>query len=153
MSMIFKGKYIVFSLFLLTAIIGASFIYLGPKALQTNPGVLHLGIRYADEFSIDFTRFPKGGPGAVLEIYDENQVLIDRYENLSMGRNLIPIDPEKFKHRLYSFHISAPSYKSVQIEVQNQNRILSAINNHTEKENVLIEPNLLGVRLEPIETN
>ena len=149
--MIFKGKHIVFSLFLLTAIIGASFIYFGPKALQTNPGVLHLGIRYADEFSIDFTRFPKGGPGAVLEIYDQNRILIDRHENLSMGRNLIPIDPKKFKDTLYSLHISSPSYKSVYIEVQNQNRILSARNNHTEKENVLIEPNLLGVRLEPIE--
>ena len=56
MSMIFKGKIIVFTLFLLTTVMGALFIYFGPKAIETNPGVLHLGIRYSDEFSVDFPK-------------------------------------------------------------------------------------------------
>ena len=66
--MMFSGKFVVFSLIVLTGIVGALFIYMGPKALQTNPGVFHIGIRYADEFGIEFTRYPKGGPGATLEI-------------------------------------------------------------------------------------
>ena len=47
--MIIRGKYVVFSLMLLTTIVGALFVYLGPKTLKTSPGVLHLGVRYSDE--------------------------------------------------------------------------------------------------------
>ena len=52
MSMMFNGKFVVLSLFVLTGIVGALFVYIGPKALQTNPGVFHLGIRYADEYGM-----------------------------------------------------------------------------------------------------
>ena len=79
MSMMFNGKFVVLSLFVLTGIVGALFVYIGPKALQTNPGVFHLGIRYADEFSMEFTRHPKGGPGALLEIIDSMGQTIERF--------------------------------------------------------------------------
>ena len=59
MSMIFNGKFIVICLFLATSCIGFMFIRLGPTALKSSPGVFHLGIRYADETSISFTKYPK----------------------------------------------------------------------------------------------
>ena len=147
MSMIFKGKTIVFTLFLLTAVLGALFIYFGPKAIETNPGVLHLGIRYSDEFSVDFTRFPKGGPGAVLEIFDAQEQLIARYENLTMGRNLIPISTEKFKNQRYTLKISAPTYESITIKANNNERVLRPINSQQKLDNLIFEPNLIGIRL------
>ena len=94
--MMFSGKFVVFSLIVLTGIVGALFIYMGPKALQTNPGVFHIGIRYADEFGIEFTRYPKGGPGATLEIINSEGELIGRFDKLVMGRNLIPIDSTQY---------------------------------------------------------
>lgn len=151
--MIFKGKHIVFFLFLLTAAIGAMFIYLGPKAIQSNPGVLHLGIRYSDEFTVDFTRFPKGGPGAVLEIYDLSGQIVQQHRDLSMGRNLIPIHSEKYKDHLYTIKISAPSYKSVRIQAQNIHRTLIPAEDFVESEQILFEPNLIGVRLKPLTDN
>ena len=103
--MLFSGKFIVFALIVLTGVVGALFIFMGPKALQTNPGVFHLGIRYADEFGIEFTRYPKGGPGAVLEIIDSKGQIVERFDGLVMGRNLIPIDTNKFQENTYRLKI------------------------------------------------
>ena len=147
MSMIFKGKIIVFTLFLLTAVMGALFIYFGPKAIETNPGVLHLGIRYSDEFSVDFSRFPKGGPGAVLEIFDAKEQLIDRYENLPMGRNLIPISIGKFKNQRYTLKISAHSYESIMIKANNEERVFRPAASQEQLDNLIFKPNLIGIRL------
>ena len=158
--MIFSGKFVVFSLIVLTSAIGALFIYMGPKALETNPGVFHLGIRYADEFGIEFTRYPKGGPGAVLEIIDSTGQLIERFDGLVMGRNLIPIDSSKFQEDIYRLKISAKDYYSQTITAELEGKIFSPTvdvltlnqeqDDFSERYDFSFRDNLLGVRLYPM---
>tara|TARA_X000000368_G_scaffold323959_1_gene261023 strand:+ start:127 stop:645 length:519 start_codon:yes stop_codon:yes gene_type:complete len=115
--MIIRGKYVVLSLFALTFFVGAFFVFLGPKALNTSPGVLHLGIRYSDERSVDFTRHPKGGPNAKLIVSDLNGKVINVYDYLKLGRNLIPI-----KQNIYTNHtdvrllLVADGYKAIALD-------------------------------------
>ena len=90
--MMFKGKFVVLALLFLTGGVGALFIALGPKALKTSPGVFHLGIRYADELTMDFTQHPKGGPGARLQIFDSEGKRVLEQGAMQIGRNLIPLD-------------------------------------------------------------
>jgi hypothetical protein len=159
MSMMFSGKFVVFALIILTSVVGALFIYMGPKALKTNPGVFHLGIRYADEFGIEFTRYPKGGPGAVLEIINSKGQSIERFEGLVMGRNLIPIDGTKFPDKTYSLKISANDYHAQIIPAQLENKTFSPTADAATLNESLDDPNanydfsfrdnLLGVRLYP----
>ena len=156
-----SGKLIVLALIILTGVVGAMFIYIGPKALQTNPGVFHLGIRYADEFGIEFTRYPKGGPGAVLEIIDSNSQIVDRFDGLVMGRNLIPIDTTKFQENTYFLKISSNDYYSQIIPANLKNKTFSPTTDAIELNNdqsvsdtyfdFSFRDNLLGVRLYPLE--
>ena len=158
--MMFSGKFIVFSLIVLTAIVGALFIYIGPKALQTNPGVFHLGIRYADEFGIEFTRYPKGGPGATLEIISSKGELIGRFDRLVMGRNLIPIDSKQYNSGKYFLKISAKDYHLQIIPALLENKTFSplldskTLNEKNDNKGTFYDfsfrDNLLGVRLYPI---
>ena len=148
MSMIFKGKYIVFSLFLLTTIFGALFIYMGPRVLETSPGVLQLGIRYSDEFSVAFTQYPKGGPGATLEIFDAGGQLIHSHKKLSIGRNLIPIYRNLNDHEIYTFKISAENYATVVIEAENEGRLFKPTEDQKIPAGVSFKPNLLGLKLQ-----
>ena len=159
MSMMFSGKFVVFALIILTGVVGALFIYIGPKALETNPGVFHLGIRYADEFGIEFTRYPKGGPGAVLEIINSKGEIIEQFEGLVMGRNLIPIDSTKFPESNYRLKISANDYHSQIIPAQLENKTFlptadaTTLNQSLDNPNAVYDfsfrDNLLGVRLYP----
>ena len=156
----FNGKYIVFSLFALTGIVGALFIYMGPKALQTNPGVFHLGVRYADEFGVEFTRYPKGGPGATLEIISSKGELVGRFDKLVMGRNLIPIDSTQYIEGNYLLRVSATDYQVQSIPAQLVNKtflptsdalILNQENDNTGTYyDFSFRENLLGVRLYPL---
>ena len=156
----FNGKYIVFSLFALTGIVGALFIYMGPKALQTNPGVFHLGVRYADEFGVEFTRYPKGGPGATLEIISSKGELVERFEKLVMGRNLIPIDSTQYVAGNYLLRVSATDYQIQSIPAQLEHKTFSPIsdaptlnqenNNTGTYYDFSFRDNLLGVRLYPL---
>lgn len=160
--MMFSGKFVVFSLIVLTGIVGALFIYMGPKALQTNPGVFHLGIRYADEFGIEFTRYPKGGPGATLEIINSEGELIGRFDKLLMGRNLIPIDigSTQYTEGDYMLRISANDYQIQCIPAQLEHKtflpIFDAPTLNQENRNkstyydFSFRDNLLGVRLYPL---
>ena len=158
--MMFSGKFVVFSLIVLTSIVGALFIYMGPKALETNPGVFHLGIRYADEFGIEFTRYPKGGPGATLEIINSRGELIGHYDKLVMGRNLIPIDSTQYTEGDYILRISANDYKIQSIPAQFEHKTFSPIfgaqtlkqenRNQSNSYDYSFRDNLLGVRLYPL---
>ena len=158
--MMFSGKFVVFSLIVLTGIVGALFIYMGPMALKTNPGVFHLGIRYADEFGIEFTRYPKGGPGATLEIINSKGELIGRFDKLVMGRNLIPIDSTKYKEGTYRLRISANDYQVQIIPAQLEHKTFSPTSdaltlnqgNHNTGTyyDFSFRENLLGVRLYPL---
>lgn len=161
--MMFKGKYVVFALFLLTGIVGALFIYIGPKALQTNPGVFHLGIRYADEFGMEFTRYPKGGPGATLEIVDKGGKLIEQFKGLVIGRNLIPIDSSKLTEDEYLLRVLATDYHTQTIPAKLKNKTFSpmvdAITLNEGSDSIesfydfTFDDNLLGIRLYPISPN
>ena len=156
----FNGKYIVFSLFGLTGIVGALFIYMGPKALQTNPGVFHLGVRYADEFGVEFTRYPKGGPGATLEIICSKGKLVGRFDKLVMGRNLIPIDSTQYVAGNYLLRVSATDYQVQSIPAQLEHKTFSPTSDAPtlNQENDItgtyydfsFRDNLLGVRLYPL---
>lgn len=158
--MMFSGKFVVFALIILTGVVGALFIYIGPKALETNPGVFHLGIRYADEFGIEFTRYPKGGPGAVLEIINSKGETIEQFEGLVMGRNLIPIDSTKFLENNYRLKLSANDYHTQIIPAQLKNKTFSPTADAATLNQSLDDPNanydfnfrdnLLGVRLYPL---
>ena len=158
--MMFSGKFVVFSLIVLTGIVGALFIYMGPKALQTNPGVFHIGIRYADEFGIEFTRYPKGGPGATLEIISSEGELIGRFDKLVMGRNLIPIDSTQYSAGNYLLRISANDYKVQSIPAKLEHKTFLPIFDaqRLNQENLdkdiyydfSFRDNLLGVRLYPL---
>lgn len=158
--MMFSGKFVVFSLIVLTGIVGALFIYMGPKALQTNPGVFHLGIRYADEFGIEFTRYPKGGPGATLEILSSKGELLGLFDELVMGRNLIPIDSAKFPEGTYRLRISANDYQVQSIPAQLEHKTFlptsdaSTLNQENGNKDIYYDfsfrDNLLGVRLYPL---
>lgn len=158
--MMFSGKFVVFSLIVLTGIVGALFIYMGPKALQTNPGVFHIGIRYADEFGIEFTRYPKGGPGATLEIISSEGELIGRFDKLVMGRNLIPIDSTQYSAGNYLLRISANDYQVQSIPAQLEHKTFaptshaSTLNQENDNKDIYYDfsfrDNLLGVRLYPL---
>ena len=158
--MMFSGKFVVFSLIVLTGIVGTLFIYMGPKALQTNPGVFHLGIRYADEFGIEFTRYPKGGPGATLEIISSKGELIGRFDKLIIGRNLIPIDSTQYSSGNYLLRISANDYQLQSIPAQLENKTFSptsdaqTLNQENNSQDIYYDfsfrDNLLGVRLYPL---
>jgi hypothetical protein len=160
MSMLFSGKFIVFALIVLTGVVGALFIFMGPKALQTNPGVFHLGIRYADEFGIEFTRYPKGGPGAVLEIIGSKGQIVERFDGLVMGRNLIPIDTNKFQENTYRLKISSNDYHTQVIPAHLKNKTFSPTTDATALNlgqntsdthyDFSFRDNLLGVRLYPL---
>ena len=158
--MMFSGKFVVFSLIVLTGIVGALFIYMGPKALQTNPGVFHIGIRYADEFGIEFTRYPKGGPGATLEIISSEGELVGRFDKLVMGRNLIPIDSTQYSVGNYLLRISANEYQVQRIPAQLEHKTFSptfdasTLNQENGNKDIYYDfsfrDNLLGVRLYPL---
>lgn len=153
--MMFKGKLVVLALVLLTAVVGALFVTLGPKALKTSPGVLHLGIRYADERSMDFTRHPKGGPGARLKILDAKGKQVLEQRDMQIGRNLIPIDRERLIEGAdYLLQIDAEGYKGLSIPATLSGRSLNPAPqispSSQEHRDYSFESNLLGVRLYPV---
>jgi hypothetical protein len=49
-----KGPIVVAMLLILTGIVGSLFIALGPNATERAPGVVHIGVRYANEMSLTF---------------------------------------------------------------------------------------------------
>lgn len=170
MSMMFNGKFVVLSLVLLTAAVGALFVGLGPKALKTSPGVFHLGIRYADELSVDFTRHPKGGPGARLQIFDTEGRQVLEQGAMRIGRNLIPLDRERLiEHADYLLQIDAEGYQRLCIPATLSGRNLQpapeqsikwvslgwnhANSDSPERSDYRFEANLLGVRLYPNDTD
>ena len=129
MSMIFNGKFIVICLFLATSCIGFMFIRLGPTALKSSPGVFHLGIRYADETSISFTKYPKGGPGANLILKDINDKTIDIFGDLKTGRNIIPIKKTFLAdHEIIKITIESKDYKPFAILAKINEGIISPLN-------------------------
>ena len=164
--MMFKGKFVVLALLFLTGGVGALFIALGPNALKTSPGVFHLGIRYADELTMDFTQHPKGGPGARLQIFDSEGKRVLEQGAMQIGRNLIPLDRKQLiDGNDFLLQIHADGYRPLYIPATLSGRSLyPAPEDETqwiargwqeidsedpEHRDYRFQANLLGVRLYP----
>ncbi len=143
-----KGKYVVFTLFLLTGIVGALFILLGPRATERSPGVLHLGVRYADEMTIAFTQYPKGGPGAMLELLNAAGEKVFAFENLKIGRNLVPI--QGIPTGDYTARLTAPGYRTRELPVRIEGRMLNEIRGVEYARGTMADYNMIGVQFEPV---
>lgn len=144
------GIYIVACLFVLTAIVGSLFIYLGPKATEKSPGVLHVGIRYSNENTIDFLRYGKTGPGARIEFIAEDGSIPYSVENLSISRNLVPI--KNLTDGLYTVRLSAKGFESIEIPMIAEGRMLNPPVDAQFESGVYADYNMIGVRLKKIET-
>lgn len=144
----FKGKYAVFSLVLLTGIVGGLFIFVGPQATEKSPGVLHVGIRYLDENSMRFAQYPKSGPGAAIEFLNPEGVTIYRFDNLKIGRNLVPIEPDNIPSGDYIARLSARDYETVELPVVIEGRMLNPLRGVEFEANSHADYNMIGVRFE-----
>ncbi|ADE53042.1 hypothetical protein [Coraliomargarita akajimensis] len=144
-----KGYYVAVGLFVLTAIVGSAFIVLGPKATERSPGILHVGIRYSDELSIQFAKHPKSGPGATIAFLDSTQQVVYQFEELKIGRNLVPIEPDQIPSGRYIAQLTAPDYQPLKFEVQIEGRMLNPTDDADYPDNVRVAYNLVGVRFEP----
>ena len=110
-----KGGLVVALLLLLTGIVGTLFIVLGPKATEKSPGVIHIGVRYANERSLEFNQYGKTGPGAKVEIVAPDGKVAYTHEKLQIGRNLMPLKDILDGH--YMARLSAPGYKTREIPI------------------------------------
>lgn len=143
------GKYVAIMLVLLTGIVGALFIYLGPKATQKTPGVIHVGIRYVDEMHISFSKYPKSGPGAVIEFVAPDGSVVFTFEHLKIGRNLMPL--ENIPNGPYMARLSAPDYKTVEVPIIVEGRMLNPPLDAEFAKGAYAAYNMIGVWFEPVE--
>ena len=142
-----QGKYVVIGLILFTAIVGGLFIYLGPKATEKTPGMLHVGIRYANEHTIEFTQYSKTGPGARIEFIAADGSIPHTVERLAMGRNLVPIS--NLTDGPYTVRLSSDDYETVELPMIAEGRMLNPPEDATFAEGTYADYNMIGVRFEP----
>lgn len=140
------GAYIVICLITLTAIVGGMFIYLGPKATEKAPGVLHVGIRYSNENTIDFLRYGKEGPGARIEFIADDGSIPYSVDNLAISRNLVPI--KNLNDGLYTVRLSAEGFNSIELTMIAQGRMLNPPPNAQFEPGAYADYNMIGVRFE-----
>lgn len=124
---------------------------LGPRALEKNPGVLHVGVRYQDEMSVAFAQHPKSGPGATIEFVAPDGNVAYRFENLKIGRNLVPIEPDNLTAGHYTARLGAPGYRTVEIPVVIEGRMLNPAPDATLPPQSHAGYNMIGVRFQPAE--
>jgi len=146
--LIIPGTYIVVCLVVLTGIVGSMFIYMGPKATEKSPGVLHVGIRYSNEHTLDFLRYGKEGPGARIEFIDENGRILYSVDNLAIRRNLVPI--KNLTDGSYTVRLSAKGFHTVELTMIIQGRMLNPPPNAQFEPGTFADYNMIGVRLEKI---
>lgn len=144
------GIYIVICLVVLTAIVGSLFIYLGPKATEKSPGVLHVGIRYSNENTIDFMRYSKEGPGAHIEFIDSDGTIDYSVDGLSTSRNLVPI--KNLTDGPYTVRLSAEGFRTIELEMIAQGRMLNPPKDIQFKPGTYADYNMIGVHFEAAET-
>ena len=145
-----SGTYIVLTLLGLTAIVGSLFIYLSPKATEKSPGVLHVGIRYSNENTIDFMRYKKQGPGAKIAFISATGTVLYAVNNLALGRNLVPI--KNLENGAYTIRISADGFHPVELTMIAQGRMLNPPENAVFQPGTYADYNMIGVQLNTIET-
>ena len=145
-----QGKYVAIGLVIFTAIVGSLFIYLGPKATEKTPGILHVGIRYANEHMVEFTQYSKTGPGARIEFIAADGSIPHSVERLAMGRNLVPIS--NLKDGSYTVRLSSEDYLSVELTMIAEGRMLNPPKDAKFAEGTHADYNMIGVRFAPTST-
>ena len=148
-ELVIPGAYIVVCLILLTGIVGSMFIYLGPRATEKSPGVLHVGIRYSNENTIDFLRYGKKGPGARIEFVAGDGSIPYTVDNLSISRNLVPI--KNLSDGPYTVRLSAEGFRSIEIPMVAEGRMLNPPKDIQFEPGTYADYNMIGVRLERLE--
>lgn len=141
-----KGGLVVALLIVLTGIVGALFIVLGPKATEASPGVVHVGIRYSDEMSLAFNQYGKSGPGATIEIVSPNGEVVYTHENLQIGRNLMPL--KDIENGRYTARLSAPGYLPRELPIIVEGRMINPPKDVELEKGLLADYNMIGVRFE-----
>ena len=141
-----KGGLVVALLLLLTGIVGTLFIVLGPQATEKSPGVIHIGVRYANERSLEFNQYGKNGPGATIEIVAPDGKVAYTHEKLQIGRNLMPLKDIPNGH--YTARLSAPGYVSKELPIIVEGRMINPPKDAKLDDGSIADYNLIGVRFE-----
>ena len=139
-----KGGLVVALLLLLTGIVGTLFIVLGPQATEKSPGVIHIGVRYANERSLEFNQYGKNGPGATIEIVAADGKVAYTHEKLQIGRNLMPLKDIPNGH--YIARLSAPGYVSRELPIIVEGRMINPPKDAKLDDGSVADYNLIGVR-------
>jgi hypothetical protein len=141
-----KGPLVVALLLLLTGIVGGLFISLGPKATERSPGVVHIGVRYANERSLEFNPYGKSGPGATIELVAPDGTVAYTHENLQIGRNLMPL--KDVPDGPYTARLSAPGYRTREVPIIVDGRMINPPKDAELEKGTIADYNMIGVRFE-----
>lgn len=144
-----KGQYVVILILLLTAVVGSLFIYLGPKATKKSPGIVHLGVRYLNEQTIDFLKYGKKGPPAKIELINASGEVVYTLEGLKLGRNLMPL--EDLESGPYTARLSSDDFKTMEVPVIVEGRMLNPPPGVEFAPGTYADYNMIGVRFRPKE--
>ncbi|TVP80081.1 MAG: hypothetical protein EA353_04695 [Puniceicoccaceae bacterium] len=144
-----RGRWVVVLLLVLTGIVGSLFMALGPQATERSPGVVHVGVRYANEMSIEFNQHGRSGPGAMIELVAPEGGVVYTFENLQIGRNLMPL--QDIPDGPYTARLSAPGYHPRELPIIVEGRMINPPRDATLETGTLADFNLIGVRFEPIQ--
>lgn len=144
-----KGGLVVALLIFLTGIVGTLFIVLGPQATERSPGVIHIGVRYANEMSLEFNQHGKSGPGATIELVAPDGTAAYTLANLQIGRNLMPL--KDVLDGPYTARLTAPGYRARELPVIVQGRMINPAKGAALERGTLADYNMIGVRFEPEE--
>ena len=142
----FKGSLVVSLLLMLTALVGGLFIVLGPKATERSPGVVHIGVRYANEISFECNQYSKNGPGATIELVTADNKVVYIYSNLRTGRNLMPL--KDVADGPYIAKLSAPGYQTREVPIIVQGRMINPPKGAQLEDGTLADYNMIGVHFE-----
>ena len=119
---------------------------MGPQATEKSPGVIHIGVRYANERSLEFNQYGKNGPGATIEIVAPDGKVAYTHEKLQIGRNLMPLKDIPNGH--YIARLSAPGYVSRELPIIVEGRMINPPKDAKLDDGSVADYNLIGVRFE-----
>lgn len=144
-----KGGLVVAMLLLLTGIVGTMFIVIGPKATEKSPGVVHIGVRYTNEMSLAFNQYGKSGPGATIELVASDGQVAYTHDNLSIGRNLMPL--QNVPNGSYTARLSAPGFQPKEVPIIVEGRMINPPKDAEFAPGTTADYNMIGVWFEPVE--
>lgn len=144
-----KGRYVVLLILALTAVVGSFFIYLGPKATSKTPGIVHVGVRFLNEQTIDFLKYGKKGPPATIEFINAAGKQVYEMEDLKLGRNLIPLD--NIPSGPYTVRVSSTDFETAELPIVVEGRMLNPPSEVEFTPGTYADYNMIGVRLKPKE--